>query len=100
MFENFRLDLRFGPPLLKGHFTLPIGNAGGGLIKHAAGLKRAKQLARRMKVERQVGQIVETQPEAETKQEHQRDCQEPARREKRSIIPSYSHKAEILTLLD
>ncbi len=69
-------DLRFYRgadfPLLNGETALFGWDVGQGLVIHAACLERGKQLARGMKIEREVGQVVKTDAESQSQQQKKR----------------------------
>ncbi len=61
----------------QGDIALPVGNAGRGLIIHAARFDGREQLTGGVKIERQVGQVGEANGQPQAEQKHQHECQRP-----------------------
>ena len=68
VFHNGRLDICARLPLLDRHLPLPGRNARRVCrIIHAACFEHREQLARRLKIKRQVRQLIQTNAETQTK---------------------------------
>ena len=72
--DNLRLDLGLGLPLLHRKLALPFGHVAATLIVHAARLEHGQQLARGMKIQRQVGQVIDADTQSSDEQDrHDQD---------------------------
>ena len=73
-FEEFRLDRGAEFPLLNGKGAFFGRNVGTGFVIHAARFDHRKQLTGGMKIERQVGEVVKPDRDAEGENDKQGNC--------------------------
>ena len=89
-FDDLRLDGGAQFSLLNGELTLLRGRVGERLVVHAARLERREELPRGMEVQRQVGEIVETDGDGRDEEDDESQSVETAKEGARGIVHEIS----------